>query len=90
LPRPFKVPIIIIYLFTISGCAIIILAFFKIDSNCSRIVNQLFIVISFAFLIIGIFLWFGLFYWCHLKDQRREEFLREIDEQVEMQAAIAK
>ncbi|CAG8572663.1 9636_t:CDS:2 [Funneliformis mosseae] len=83
---PFKVPLPIIYLFILFGFITLILSFWGIDSNCPKL-NLLFIEISFIFLIIGFFLWFGLFYLRHLEEQRKEDRIREINEQVEMRLA---
>ncbi|CAG8558037.1 2140_t:CDS:2 [Funneliformis caledonium] len=83
---PFKVPLPIIYLFILFGFITLILSFWGIDSNCPKL-NLLFIVISFIFLIIGFFLWFGLFYLRHLEEQRKEDRIREINEQVESRLA---
>ncbi|CAI2178795.1 16362_t:CDS:2 [Funneliformis geosporum] len=86
LAYPFKVPLPIIYLFILFGFITLLLSFWGIDSNCPKL-NLLFIIISFIFLIIGFLLWFGLFYWRHLEEQRKEDRISEINEQVEIRLA---
>lgn len=79
---------IINYLFIFSGFGIIGLAFFFIPRpNVSYFNNISFIFITFIALIVGMILWFVLFYRPHLKEKSRRRWTNEISTQVKIQIA---
>ncbi|CAB4480804.1 amino acid transporter [Rhizophagus irregularis] len=79
---------IVNYLFIFSGFGIVGLAFFFIPRpKVSYFNNISFIFITFIALIVGMLLWFVLFYRPHLKEKSRRRWTSEISTQVKIQIA---